>query len=88
MTIVIDGKSYDTIRGKTILDVCLENNLKLAHECEGKCTCGTCIVDILKGHENLSMTTSCEKMHLVALDANCRLACQTRIRGEVEVRLR
>ena len=47
-------------------------------------TCGTCMIDIVSGEENLSELTEQEEMF--ARDREHRLACQCRIKkGEVEI---
>ncbi len=46
--------------------------------------CGTCMIDIVKGEENLSQLTQPEKE--LKRDRKHRLACQCRIKsGEVEI---
>lgn len=47
-------------------------------------TCGTCMIDVVSGEENLSDLTEQEDM--LARDEKHRLACQCRIKkGEVEI---
>lgn len=54
--------------------------------CGGYGQCGTCIVEITKGMENLSERTEVEKRKLRKRPDTYRLSCQTLVRGgSVEV---
>ena len=89
MKITVNQQPFTTIRGKTILDVLKENNIAVPHECDGKCTCGTCLVEVIRGANALSPVKDAERFHLIAHGEGTtkRLACQAVIQGEVEVRV-
>ncbi|MDZ8186352.1 MAG: 2Fe-2S iron-sulfur cluster-binding protein [Nostoc sp. ChiSLP02] len=53
--------------------------------CGGYGQCGTCIVEIVEGQENLSPRTDVENRKLKKKPANYRLACQTLVNGPVSV---
>ncbi|MCV3213945.1 (2Fe-2S)-binding protein [Plectonema radiosum NIES-515] len=53
--------------------------------CGGGGNCGTCIVEIVEGMENLSQRTDTEKRILKKKPENYRLACQTVVNGAVSV---
>ncbi|AFY90947.1 MAG: hypothetical protein CLLPBCKN_002081 [Chroococcidiopsis cubana SAG 39.79] len=53
--------------------------------CGGYGQCGTCIVEIVEGVENLSPRTPVENKKLKKKPANYRLACQTLVNGPVSV---
>lgn len=53
--------------------------------CGGYGQCGTCIVEIVEGIENLSPPTDVENRKLKKKPANYRLACQTLVNGPVSV---
>ncbi|MFN6567830.1 2Fe-2S iron-sulfur cluster-binding protein [Dendronalium sp. ChiSLP03b] len=53
--------------------------------CGGYGQCGTCIVEIVEGIENLSVPTDVENRKLKKKPANYRLACQTLVNGPVSV---
>jgi ferredoxin len=53
--------------------------------CGGGGNCGTCIVEIVEGIENLSPRTDTEKRILKKKPENYRLACQTVVNGAVSV---
>ncbi|MBD2354661.1 (2Fe-2S)-binding protein [Tolypothrix sp. FACHB-123] len=53
--------------------------------CGGYGQCGTCIVEITEGIENLSPRTDVENRKLKKKPENYRLACQTLVNGPVSV---
>jgi ferredoxin len=54
--------------------------------CGGNGQCGTCIVEIVSGMENLSPRTDFEQRRLKKKPASYRLACQTLVNGAVKVK--
>ncbi|WP_100934689.1 2Fe-2S iron-sulfur cluster-binding protein [Candidatus Chlamydia corallus] len=68
----------------------LEDNSDIIDSCESAgipfaCTegvCGTCVIEVLEGQDNLSSFTEAENDFLgEPEDSNERLACQCRIKG-------
>lgn len=53
--------------------------------CGGYGQCGTCIVEIVEGIENLSPRTDVEVRKLRKKPDNYRLACQTLVNGPISV---
>ncbi|TVP57473.1 MAG: (2Fe-2S)-binding protein [Nodularia sp. (in: Bacteria)] len=53
--------------------------------CGGAGQCGTCIVEIAEGMENLSPRTDVENKKFKKKPDNYRLACQTLVNGAVSV---
>ena len=53
--------------------------------CGGYGQCGTCIVEIVAGIENLSPRTEVENRKLKKKPDNYRLACQTLVNGSVKI---
>lgn len=74
------GESRKLKNGEKIRDACEELGVPFS------CTngiCGTCMIDIVEGKENLSELT--EQEHDLARDEEHRLACQCKImKGEVK----
>lgn len=70
----------------------LENNVDLytlkgkLMNCGGYGQCGTCIVEIVEGMENLSPRTDVEKRKLRKKPDTYRLACQALVQGPVSVK--
>jgi ferredoxin len=57
--------------------------------CNGYGQCGTCVVEIVEGMENLSPLTDSELSKLKRKPKNYRLACQTMVNGgDVSVKTR
>ena len=75
--------------GTYLWDAAKRLGVHLKAECDGRGTCDTCAVTILKGREMLSTATSAEMQHLTdeRRASGERLACQTRIErnGELTV---
>lgn len=53
--------------------------------CGGYGQCGTCVVEITEGTENLSPRTAVEEQKLRKWPESCRLACQVLVQGPVTV---
>lgn len=53
--------------------------------CGGYGQCGTCIVEVVEGLDNLSPRTEVENRKLKKKPDNYRLACQTLVNGPVSV---
>lgn len=54
--------------------------------CGGYGQCGTCIVEVVEGMENLSPPTDAEKRKLKKRPDTYRLACQTLVNGPVSIK--
>jgi ferredoxin len=54
--------------------------------CGGYGQCGTCIVEVVEGMENLSPRTDTEKRILKKKPDSYRLACQTMVNGPVTIK--
>lgn len=53
--------------------------------CGGYGQCGTCVVEVVEGLENLSPRTEVENRKFKKKPGNYRLACQTLVHGPVSV---
>lgn len=54
--------------------------------CGGYGQCGTCIVEVVEGMENLSPRTDVENRKLKKKPDSYRLACQTLVNGPVSIK--
>ncbi|AFZ36410.1 ferredoxin [Stanieria cyanosphaera PCC 7437] len=68
-----NGIDIYTLRGKLV-------------NCGGYGQCGTCIVEIVEGMENLSPKTLFEERKLKRKPDSYRLACQTLVNGAISVK--
>lgn len=76
--------------GEKILDIALNQGVSIQHACGGFCACTTCHCEILEGASSVSAIEEDEAERLEVLDEktpSSRLACQTRIKGDVTVRV-
>lgn len=73
--------------GASVFEVGRRAGVEIATACVGKATCGLCRVKILDGEAHLSPFNAAEKKHLgnVYFLTKTRLACQTRVAGDVVV---
>ncbi|MFP5081055.1 2Fe-2S iron-sulfur cluster-binding protein [Pedobacter sp. JCM 36344] len=75
--------------GQDVLDVCLDNNIELQHNCGGVCGCSTCHVYVLKGMDNLQEISEKEEDFIdraVRPRITSRLGCQcVVIDGNIEI---
>ncbi|MDB9495278.1 2Fe-2S iron-sulfur cluster-binding protein [Spirulina major CS-329] len=78
--------------GANLRQKALENRVDLytlrgkLTNCGGAGQCGTCIVEVLSGMNNLSERTETEQKKLKKKPDTYRLACQTLVNGPVTVR--
>lgn len=76
------------VEGESILDIALENEIELHHNCGGVCACSTCHVYIQNGEENLPDMTDKEEDFIdraINPRIESRLGCQCLIGGDVTV---
>lgn len=75
------GREVFVENGSEIREAC--ENLGVKFSCRNG-LCGTCMIDVLEGEENLSPLTEAEK--LLKRNFKNRLACQCQIKsGEVKI---
>ncbi|MFP4106324.1 MAG: 2Fe-2S iron-sulfur cluster-binding protein [Phycisphaerae bacterium] len=72
----------------SILDIAMGNGVEIEHACGGTGVCGTCMVEIESGAENLSEAEPDEQEMLEQRGgdmSNPRLACMAVVKGDVTV---
>lgn len=77
----------DVVKGQSLLDAALENNIAIHHACGGNCACTTCRVRIVSGSNLLSSPEPSETLRLAMgrrqpSPSWLRLACQTELISE------
>lgn len=72
--------------GGNLLNVLSENKIFIPSACGGKGSCGVCKVDIHDGGGSMLPT---EESHISRGEARagCRLACQVKVKGDMEIEL-
>ena len=89
---VKEDKEVVTALGANLREKALQNGIDIytwkgkLTNCGGYGQCGTCIVEIVEGMENLSPKTDFEKRRLRKKPDTYRLACQTLVNGAVSVK--
>ena len=92
ITFVKENKQVFAVDGDNLREKALENGIDLytfkgkLTNCGGYGQCGTCIVEIVEGMENLSERTDFEQRKLRRKPDSYRLACQTLVNGPVSVK--
>lgn len=92
ITFVKENKEVWTVEGANLREKALQNGIDIytlrgkLTNCGGYGQCGTCIVEIVEGMENLSPKTPFEERKLKKKPDTYRLACQTLVNGAVSVK--
>lgn len=76
--------------GDSILNIAIEHDIPLDHNCGGNCACTTCHVIVKKGMESLSGIDEDEEDMLDRakdLTLTSRLGCQAHVYGDVIVEI-
>jgi 2Fe-2S ferredoxin len=76
--------------GDSILDIALSNGVEIQHACGGFCACTTCHCEVVEGLQNLEPADGDEVERLEVLSGrtpNSRLGCQSKVTGNVTVRV-
>ena len=76
--------------GESLLDLALANNVSIQHACGGFCACTTCHCEVISGEAHLDEPGEDELERLEVLDERTeksRLGCQSKVRGDVVVRV-
>ncbi|MCB0326718.1 MAG: (2Fe-2S)-binding protein [Bdellovibrionales bacterium] len=87
MKITINGTSFEGKKNESLLELCDRLGLdEIPWSCRSA-SCSTCMVHVRSGMENLSSITPEEQdlLETYASKANCRLACQAQILGQVDI---
>lgn len=85
--ILPDNKQIEIVDGETILEASLREGIAHAHACGGNAACSTCRVIVIEGSKSVEARNQPEKMLADRLHftSDIRLACQTKISGDVVV---
>lgn len=84
------NKTVEAEEGQSLLDVAMDNDIRLEHNCGGNCACSTCHVVVKDGMEKLSRKTEEEQDELEeaeGLTPTSRLGCQSKIYGDITVEI-
>jgi ferredoxin len=84
------GETFPASPVRSILNTLLGAGFPIDTVCGGRAQCGRCLIRVRSGLHLLSPRTPAEATRLAALGADragpeSRLACQTYVRGDVEI---
>ncbi len=83
-----DGLVFDARAGRKLVDELLKAGIAIEHACEKVCACATCHVHLREGGASVAPADDEEDDQLGdawGLDAQSRLACCVRVKGEALV---
>lgn len=86
----LEPVEVQAVEGESILDIALENDINLNHNCGGVCACSTCHVYIHKGMDDLPEISDKEEDFIdraINPRIESRLGCQCEINSDVEVEI-
>ncbi|MEP0854796.1 2Fe-2S iron-sulfur cluster-binding protein [Trichocoleus sp. DQ-U1] len=92
ITFVNENQEAIAADGANLREKALQNGIDIytfrgkMMNCGGYGQCGTCIVEIVEGMENLSPRTEVENRKLKKKPETYRLACQTLVNGPISVK--
>ncbi|MBD3360546.1 2Fe-2S iron-sulfur cluster binding domain-containing protein [Candidatus Peregrinibacteria bacterium] len=81
------GEEAEAEKGADLMEVTKNQGWPIAYGCEDG-MCGTCIVKIIEGKENLNPLDEKEKQTLDVMgmdDGEHRLACQCKVNGDIVI---
>lgn len=89
---VNESQEIDVSEEDDLRSVALDNKIDLytfkgkLMNCGGYGQCGTCLIEVVEGMENLSPRTPVENAKLKRKPETYRLACQTLVLGSVSIK--
>ncbi|MDA1060203.1 MAG: 2Fe-2S iron-sulfur cluster-binding protein [bacterium] len=88
VTFTDTGDQADAEEGGSLKDLTKNQGWPIAYGCEDG-VCGTCIVEVKEGKENLNEMEEVEDQTLDMMgmkDGNHRLCCQCKVKGDVSIK--
>lgn len=84
--ITTDNKVIDVVDNYALIDMCEDQDTSILFGCRDG-ACGACMIRVLDGADNLSPMEDHERdfLETMAAEANERLACQCKVRGDVKI---
>jgi len=87
---ISSGIEVEAKAGETLLDIALAHDVSIQHACGGFCACTTCHCEIIEGLNHLDPPDADELDRMEILEDRTdksRLACQSKVRGDITVRV-
>ncbi len=84
----ISPKTYQIVKGESVLDIAMDEDIGLHHNCGGVCGCSTCHVYISQGMDSFREISDREEDFIdraINPKINSRLACQCVLDSDSDV---
>ena len=82
------NKTVEVENAMRLIDICTDNNFPVIFGCGGNGRCGSCIVKVTKGAENISNPMPRERNKLRDVGRSYlthRYACMCRVKGDITI---
>jgi adenylate cyclase len=86
-TVLYGDTVFEAEVGERLLDAILAARIEHRHICGGNGFCTSCRIEVLRDGHHLSPVSPLERERLGGQAGRLRLACQTRVHGDVRVRV-
>ena len=76
------GSEFDAVKGMSVCDNLLKNDVDIEHACEKVCACTTCHIIVREGFDSMQPPEEKEEDMLDrawGLEPNSRLSCQAKV---------
>jgi len=84
----IESKSFPIAVGESVLDIAIEEDINLHHNCGGVCGCSTCHIYVMNGMDCFQEISDREEDFIdraINPKINSRLACQCVLESDTDV---
>ncbi|MCX6188406.1 MAG: 2Fe-2S iron-sulfur cluster-binding protein [Bacteroidetes bacterium] len=84
----IASKTYSITNGESVLDIAMEEDIGLHHNCGGVCGCSTCHIYVVDGMDHFQEISDREEDFIdraINPKINSRLACQCLLKSDTDV---
>jgi 2Fe-2S ferredoxin len=84
----IEPKTYPISKGESVLDIAIDEDVNLHHNCGGVCGCSTCHVFVVKGMDSFQDISEREEDFIdraINPKINSRLACQCVLESDTDI---
>lgn len=89
---VNEGQDVKVASNANLREQAMENGIEIykgvskVFNCRGNGKCGTCLVEVVEGGDNISPETAAEFQKLKKKPTSYRLACQAFVKGDIAVK--
>jgi 2Fe-2S ferredoxin len=84
----LETKTFPIAAGESVLDIAMDEDIGLHHNCGGVCGCSTCHIYVVEGGDNFQEISDREEDFIdraISPKINSRLACQCVLEDDTNV---